>query len=90
MLTIAQQETPPSTDQIRRLENEIEEDLDAVEGIQLCSTQQLRIANDIIEVSKLSMGLLSVARVDFDLLGRMREIVSMFRISGASDPRHKN
>lgn len=96
---IAQKGDPISSQQLSQIAHEVEEDLDAVESIQLCSTQQLRIANDIIEVqaiavgsastetdaplqvSKLSMGLLSVSRADFDLITRLREVVSMFRLS---------
>ncbi|KAA1080835.1 hypothetical protein PGT21_023090 [Puccinia graminis f. sp. tritici] len=60
--------------------NEIREDIDAIESIQLCASHQSRIADDIINVSKLSMGLLTTIKTDFDLVGRVREVLSMYLI----------
>ncbi|WAR54824.1 hypothetical protein PtB15_4B442 [Puccinia triticina] len=59
---------------------ELREDIDAIESIQLCASHQSRIADDIINVSKLSMGLLTTIKTDFDLVGRVREVLSMYLI----------
>ncbi|POW12437.1 hypothetical protein PSTT_04501 [Puccinia striiformis] len=63
-----------------QIRNELCEDIDAIESIQLCASHQSRIADDIINVSKLSMGLLSTIKTDFDLVGRVREVLSMYLI----------
>lgn len=60
--------------------DELREDIDAIESIQLCASHQSRIADDIINVSKLSMGLLTTIKTDFDLVGRVREVLSMYLI----------
>ncbi|PLW13674.1 hypothetical protein PCANC_15585 [Puccinia coronata f. sp. avenae] len=60
--------------------NELREDIDAIESIQLCASHQSRIADDIINVSKLSMGLLTTIKTDFDLVDRVREVLSMYLI----------
>lgn len=65
---------------IIRFRSELREDIDAVESIQLCASHQSRIADDIINVSKLSMGLLTTIKTDFDLVGRVREVLSMYLI----------
>ena len=51
------------------------ENVDAVESIILCASHQGRIADDILNVSKLNMGLLTVNPVPFDLVSRMNEVV---------------
>ncbi|KAH9813703.1 hypothetical protein DFH28DRAFT_1128359 [Melampsora americana] len=63
---------------------ELEEDIDAVESIQLCASHQSRIADDIINVSKLSMGLLTTIKTEFNLLERVCEVLSMYLIEAQS------
>ncbi|KAI8457393.1 hypothetical protein BY996DRAFT_6411686 [Phakopsora pachyrhizi] len=67
-------------EELERFRLEIEEDIDAIESIQLCASHQSRIADDIINVSKLSMGLLTTVKTEFDLVDRVREVLSMYYI----------
>lgn len=58
----------------------IEQDREAAENIMLCSSAQGRIADDILRYSKLSMGLLSISKLDFDLVDRISEVIAMFSL----------
>ncbi|MBW0462467.1 hypothetical protein O181_002182 [Austropuccinia psidii MF-1] len=69
-----------SGSKLQHFRDELEENIDAVESIQLCTSHQSRIADDIINVSKLSMGLLTTVKTDFDLVTRVREVLSMYLI----------
>ncbi|TKA52251.1 hypothetical protein B0A53_04674 [Rhodotorula sp. CCFEE 5036] len=60
---------------LQSLHDEMLENVDAVESIILCASHQSRIADDILNVSKLNMGLLTVNPVPFDLVSRMNEVV---------------
>ncbi|GAA5985176.1 hypothetical protein JCM10908_002555 [Rhodotorula pacifica] len=60
---------------LQSLHDEMVENVDAVESIILCASHQGRIADDILNVSKLNMGLLTVNPVPFDLVARMNEVV---------------
>ncbi|KAK4047297.1 hypothetical protein OIV83_005475 [Microbotryomycetes sp. JL201] len=65
---------PHTLDDVRR---ELIEDSDSVESILICASHQGRIADDILNVSKLNMGLLSIVPVPFDLVTRMKEVLRM-------------
>ncbi|SCZ87449.1 BZ3500_MvSof-1268-A1-R1_Chr2-2g04915 [Microbotryum saponariae] len=71
--------TPPQAilENVRR---EMQENADAVDSIILCASHQGRIADDILNVSKLNMGLLSINPVPFDLTLRMGEVLRMFEM----------
>lgn len=60
---------------LQSLHDEMLENVEAVESIILCASHQGRIADDILNVSKLNMGLLTVNPVPFDLVSRMNEVV---------------
>ncbi|GAA5867623.1 hypothetical protein JCM3774_001533 [Rhodotorula dairenensis] len=60
---------------LQSLHDEMVENVEAVESIILCAAHQGRIADDILNVSKLNMGLLTVNPVPFDLVSRMNEVV---------------
>ncbi|ORY86727.1 hypothetical protein BCR35DRAFT_302458 [Leucosporidium creatinivorum] len=63
---------------LTKAQKEMQENLDSVESILICASHQGRIADDILNVSKLNMGLLSVVPVPFDLQARMAEVLRMF------------
>ncbi|KAM0790951.1 hypothetical protein ACM66B_004256 [Microbotryomycetes sp. NB124-2] len=65
---------PRTLEDVRR---ELIEDSDSVESILICASHQGRIADDILNVSKLNMGLLSIVPVPFDLVTRMNEVLRM-------------
>ncbi|GAA5867640.1 hypothetical protein JCM3774_001541 [Rhodotorula dairenensis] len=73
----------PSLDQdvIKEMHDEMVENLDAVESIQICASHQTRIADDILNVSKLNMGLLSINVAPFDIVAAIREVVRTFGTS---------
>ncbi|GAA5948632.1 hypothetical protein JCM21900_005196 [Sporobolomyces salmonicolor] len=56
------------------LHAEMLENVEAVESIMLCASHQGRIADDILNVSKLNMGLLTINPVPFELIPRMSEV----------------
>ncbi|GAA5906400.1 hypothetical protein JCM5296_000445, partial [Sporobolomyces johnsonii] len=56
------------------LHAEMLENVEAVESIMLCASHQGRIADDILNVSKLNMGLLTINSVPFELVPRMSEV----------------
>lgn len=58
----------------------IEQDREAAENIMLCSSAQSRIADDILRYSKLSMGLLSISMIDFELVDRISDVIAMFSL----------
>ena len=62
------------------LYNEMLENVEAVESIILCASHQGRIADDILNVSKLNMGLLSINVAPFDLVAAVREVVKTFEV----------
>ncbi|GAA93650.1 uncharacterized protein L969DRAFT_53668 [Mixia osmundae IAM 14324] len=63
--------------------SEIEQNADAVDSIILCVSHQGRIADDILNYSKLSMGLLSISKIDFPLVSRLRNVLKMFEIESS-------
>ena len=57
---------------------ELQENADAIESIILCASHQGRIADDILSVSKLQMGLLSISPVPFKVTAKVGETIRMF------------
>lgn len=68
---------------IPRLLAMLEQDREAAENIMLCSSAQGRIADDILRYSKLSMGLLSINKSDFNLAQAVSEVVAMFSLESS-------
>lgn len=56
------------------------EDVESVESIALSASHQASIASDILSVSKLNVGLVSIEPVAFSLTRRVAEIAKMFEI----------
>ncbi|SCV70300.1 BQ2448_1694 [Microbotryum intermedium] len=71
--------TPPLA-VLENVRREMQENAEAVDSIILCASHQGRIADDILNVSKLNMGLLSINPVPFDLTLRMGEVLRMFEM----------
>ncbi|GAA6041500.1 hypothetical protein JCM8097_001909 [Rhodosporidiobolus ruineniae] len=67
-------------EELEALYNEMQENVEAVESILLCAAHQGRIADDILNVSKLHMGLLSINPVPFELVPRMSEVLRVFEV----------
>ncbi|GAA6056619.1 hypothetical protein JCM3770_006359 [Rhodotorula araucariae] len=65
---------------VEELHGEMLENVDAIESIMLCASHQTRIADDILNVSKLNMGLLSINVAPFDLFAAVREVVKTFEV----------
>lgn len=61
----------------------LEQDREAAENIMLCSSAQARIADDILRYSKLSMGLLSISKSDFNLIRSISEVIAMFSLESS-------
>ncbi|GAA5995793.1 uncharacterized protein JCM10292_004752 [Rhodotorula paludigena] len=70
----------PRPDLVEDLHAEMLENVDAIESIMLCASHQTRIADDILNVSKLNMGLLSINVAPFDLVAAVREVVKTFEV----------
>ncbi|GAA5995875.1 uncharacterized protein JCM10292_004800 [Rhodotorula paludigena] len=60
------------------LYNEMLENVEAVESIILCASHQGRIADDILNVSKLNMGLLSINLAPTHIYAAVQEVVKTF------------
>ncbi|GAA5864241.1 hypothetical protein JCM8547_001304 [Rhodosporidiobolus lusitaniae] len=70
----------PPQPEVEGLLNEMHENIEAVDSIILCATHQSKICEDILAVSKLNMGLLSVQPVPFELVPRMNEVLRIFEV----------
>ncbi|KAM0750864.1 hypothetical protein T439DRAFT_325909 [Meredithblackwellia eburnea MCA 4105] len=57
---------------------EMNENLEGMQAILICAAHQTRIADDILNVSKLNMGLLTVNRTSFHAPSKIREVLKMF------------
>ncbi|KAI0035069.1 hypothetical protein K488DRAFT_83402 [Vararia minispora EC-137] len=57
---------------------EIEDDLDGLDAIYQCGLAQERIANDVLSLSRIQLGVLSIHPVDFDLVAETRNVVARF------------
>ncbi|GAA5896575.1 hypothetical protein JCM8208_004237 [Rhodotorula glutinis] len=73
-------EVPLDSVAVEELHSEMLENVDAIESIMLCASHQTRIADDILNVSKLNMGLLSINVAPFDLVAAVREVVKTFEV----------
>ncbi|SCV70301.1 BQ2448_1695 [Microbotryum intermedium] len=73
----------PEQDVLEQLHDEMLENVEAVESIILCANHQQRIANDILNVSKLNMGLLTINLAPFDVTTKMHEVLKMFEVECA-------
>ncbi|BGP26767.1 multi-sensor hybrid histidine kinase [Rhodotorula toruloides] len=69
---------PPT---LEEMHEEMLENLDAIESIQICASHQTRIADDILNVSKLNMGLLTINVAPFDLVAAVGEVVKTFEVT---------
>jgi hypothetical protein len=57
----------------------LQDDLECVHTIVLCSLHQKRIADDVLNMSKLTSGLLSLSLEEFDALQEITNVIRMFR-----------
>ncbi|KAF7977245.1 hypothetical protein HWV62_4357 [Athelia sp. TMB] len=80
MQTAARELQQGQTVDLNGLLSTIEQDREAAENIMLCSSAQGRIADDILRYSKLSMGLLSISMIDFELVDRISDVIAMFSL----------
>ncbi|GAA6013850.1 hypothetical protein JCM10207_008212 [Rhodosporidiobolus poonsookiae] len=70
----------PPTPELEALANEMQENVDAVESIMLCASHQQRIADDILQVSKLNMGLLTINPIACAIVPKMNEVLRVFDV----------
>ncbi|GAA5825914.1 hypothetical protein JCM11251_000050 [Rhodosporidiobolus azoricus] len=70
----------PPADELQALYDEMQENIEAIDSILLCAAHQGRIADDILSVSKLNMGLLTINPVPFELVPRMSEVLRVFDV----------
>ncbi|BGP19092.1 hypothetical protein JCM10213v2_007179 [Rhodosporidiobolus nylandii] len=70
----------PPPHELEALAEEMRENVEAVDSILLCASHQGRIADDILNVSKLNMGLLTIQRTPFKLVPRMNEVLRVFEV----------
>ncbi|ORY86726.1 hypothetical protein BCR35DRAFT_302457 [Leucosporidium creatinivorum] len=80
LLEELQEGNVPDEQTLDSLLAEMEENVESIESIILCASHQQRIADDILNVSKLNMGLLSINPVAFDLAAKVQEVVHMFMV----------
>jgi len=72
------EDTKPVTDLIEFLEMELEQGLESLESLNLCAKHQKRIADDVLQMSKLSMNLVSLTQTVFDPLVETSNVIRMF------------
>ena len=69
---------------IRRLTNwlacEISQDIEAVETINLCARHQKRIADDVLQLSKINMNIITITNVNYDLYAEIKILMRMFEL----------
>ncbi|KAM0747651.1 hypothetical protein T439DRAFT_93583 [Meredithblackwellia eburnea MCA 4105] len=70
----------PDKDTLADLQEEMRENMEGLSSILLCASHQGRIADDILNVSKLNMGLLSLTQAPFDVVAKLTEILKMWEI----------
>jgi signal transduction histidine kinase len=63
---------------IEFLDTELVQDLESLEALNLCAKHQKRIADDVLQMSKLSMNLVSLTEVPFDPLVETSNVIRMF------------
>jgi signal transduction histidine kinase len=66
------------------LKDELVTDLEALESLKLCAKHQKRIADDVLQMSKLSMNLVSLSETPFDPLVEMTNSIRMFEREAAT------
>ncbi|KAK4703656.1 hypothetical protein P7C70_g2556, partial [Phenoliferia sp. Uapishka_3] len=66
---------------LNHIASEMRENDEAVEAILICAAHQGRIADDILDISKLNMGLLNITVVTFNILDKLRDVARMFEAS---------
>ncbi|KAI5479085.1 hypothetical protein MNV49_004083 [Pseudohyphozyma bogoriensis] len=70
----------PDEETIDSLLEEMAENQEAVDSILVCARQQGRIADDILDVSKLNMSLVDINLATFDVVHKVREVLRMFEV----------
>jgi len=60
------------------LDTELQQNLESLESLNLCAKHQKRIADDVLQMSKLSMNLVSLTVTPFDPLVETRNVIRMF------------
>ena len=60
------------------LDTELAQDLESLKSLNLCAKHQKRIADDVLQMSKLSMNLVSLTITQFDPLQETRNVIRMF------------
>ena len=60
------------------LDAELAQDLESLESLNLCAKHQKRIADDVLQMSKLSMNLVSLTITPFDPFQETRNVIRMF------------
>jgi signal transduction histidine kinase len=60
------------------LDTELVQDLESLEALNLCAKHQKRIADDVLQMSKLSMNLVSLTEIPFDPLVETSNVIRMF------------
>jgi len=63
---------------IEFLDSELVQDLESLESLNLCAKHQKRIADDVLQMSKLSMNLVSLTETPFDPLVETSNVIRMF------------
>lgn len=63
------------------LQEELEMDIDSMKSLNLCAKHQKRIADDILQISKLSLNLVSLSPVSFDPVEETRGAIRMLERS---------
>ena len=63
---------------LKFLDEELTMDLESLESLNLCAKHQKRIADDVLQMSKLSMNLVSLSEIPFDPLVETTDAIRMF------------
>jgi signal transduction histidine kinase len=72
------EDSQPLAHLIDFLDTELEQNLESLESLNLCAKHQKRIADDVLQMSKLSMNLVSLTITPFDPLVETRNVIRMF------------
>ncbi|KAL8290344.1 hypothetical protein RQP46_002602 [Phenoliferia psychrophenolica] len=75
----AQGDYPP-VDELSAILQDVNESVDAVDSIILCALHQGRIVDDVLNVSRLDMNLLTITPTPFDVETRVNEVLKMFDV----------
>ena len=77
-ITLGPSDTEAMAHLVDFLEEELEQDVESLESLTLCAKHQKRIADDVLQMSKLSMNLVSLTEVPFDPLVETSNVIRMF------------